>query len=146
MLSKHEILYVENDIDFGEVISALSEFDHFDFRMVRTSDEAKVCLSEADFDILIIESKSRKISGIELLKWCRLRGKHLPVIMLTNTKTLPKLEEEALQDCCTSILVKPFSFDNLVSAMEAALARRHDFECKGQIYQPGKIAPLGAFP
>ena len=144
-MPKLDILFVESDPEYSMVLRELSTLDEFQFRMVNSDAGAKTCLEEEQFEILVIDSVKGRVSGIEILKWARGHGKHMPVILLSNSQGLGWPEALALNDCCTTVLKKPFSFDDLVSAIHAAKGRNHQFQCEGKVCHPASDGAGEAF-
>jgi CheY-like chemotaxis protein len=61
--------------------------------------EAIEKLSKEAFDLLISDFRMLRMSGFELLRWCREHDFHFPVIFVTANKVLFPEERIALDDC-----------------------------------------------
>lgn len=128
------ILLAEDDPGLRAIMLELLRGENFICEDAADGIEAKEKLEMRHFDILITDFQMPRMNGVELLFWCRKQGLHLPVIFLSaNIDRLP-MEELALNDCCSSLLMKPVRIDDLLEAIEKARNRIHEFECEGKIF------------
>lgn len=136
MGSEYKILYVEDENSLREVITELLKGEGLDCTSVADGIEAIRHLESEKFDLLISDVRLPRMDGTQLLFWCRKNGLHFPVIFMTANEELLPLDNAALKDCCVSLLEKPVGLDTLLSAVEAAKLRNHNFHCRGRSYDP----------
>ena len=146
MSSQYRILYVEDDNSLREVITELLRGEGLDCTPTSDGIEAIGCLESQKFDLLISDIRMPRMDGTQLLIWCRKNGFHFPVIFMTANDELLPLDHTALKDCCASLLKKPAGLEAMLSAIEAAKAREHQFHCQGKAYDPNSSQPKKDFP
>jgi len=76
---------------------------------------------------LILEVRLRGMSGIELFRWVRSRGNHIPVIFLTEYGDVP-MAVQTIREGAFHFLQKPCNKQYLLDQIHAAIAR--DLECR----------------
>lgn len=134
MNNKYRILYAEDEPSLREITTELLNEEGFECVAVPDGQEAIEKLKHEEFDLILSDFKMPKMDGSLLLFWCRQNGIHCPFIFVSgNLERLP-VETMALKDCCASFLHKPVGIDQLLSAIEAARTRSHDFDCHGDTY------------
>lgn len=140
------ILYAEDDILLNELTTELLRGEGFYCTSVHNGVEAQQVLQKEDFDLLLTDLQMPKMDGADLLLWCRKHDFHFPVIFVTGNPEQIEAGITALKDCCTSILAKPLSFDDLLKAIENTMARSHEFDCTPgpETEFPGQHRPLRA--
>lgn len=85
--------------------------------------EGEACIHKSEFDLLILDIKMPKKSGLELCKEFRkLKGYATPVIMLTALGTTDDIVN-GLDAGADDYVVKPFSFQELEARIKALLRR-----------------------
>lgn len=129
MSKKLRILYAEDEALLREVTTELLIGEGYECSSVQDGLEAKILLQNYEFDLVITDFKMPRMDGAQLLFWMRKSGIHNPVIFVSGNMERAHSEEIALGDCCTSLLIKPISIDQLVEAITSSLSRDHDFDC-----------------
>lgn len=137
MIEPHKILWAEDESTLRDVMCELLRVEGYDCIGAADGLLAKEKLEKEDFDILIIDFNMPRMGGAHLLMWCRSAGIHVPVIFVTASPERVPVEELVMQDCCCSLIQKPFAVETLLEAIEEARKRNHDFECRGK-----QIVPL----
>ena len=79
-------------------------------------DAAWKALQVVSYGLLITDNQMPKVTGVELLKKCRDERMTLPIILATGT---PPVAAESLR--FAAILVKPFTLEELLGTVKAAL-------------------------
>lgn len=124
-----KILYAEDEEHLREVMTELLAVGDCKIYPVANGFEAIALLEKQNFDLVISDFQMPKMNGAELLFWCREHDLHMPFIFLSgNIDRLP-VEDVALEDCCTTRLIKPVSIEKLLEAIDQARDRNHAFEC-----------------
>lgn len=145
MEGSFKILYAEDEPDLREITTELLIGEGYDCTPVADGIEAMKKLQEEKFDLLLTDFRMPHMDGALLLIWCRENGFHLPIIFISgNMERLP-LETLALNDCCSFLLQKPVSLEDLSSAIEKARSRAHEFDCQGKIFKQGNLHEKGDF-
>lgn len=132
MKEKYKILWVEDEDSLREVMCELLRSEGFHCTPANDGVEAQKLLREEKFDLLISDFNMPNMDGAHLLFWCRQNDLHMPVIFVTATVERLPLEELAINDCCSSMINKPFSIEVLLEEIRNARSRSHDFNCKGE--------------
>ena len=80
-------------------------------------EQAQLKLSEQQPDVLLLDIRMPKISGIELVKILRAQGNSLPILMLTTFDD-SELFMQSLQAGANGFLLKDVSLEKLVNAVK----------------------------
>ena len=91
--------------------------------MFSTGEEAESYLKDCGGDLVISDVRMPGVGGLELLK----RFQDIPFIMISGFATVPEAVE-AMKVGAYDFVVKPFSYRELISLVEAGLARGGDQE------------------
>lgn len=129
MDKKTRILLVEDDSSIRETLAELLSFEGYECVEADDGQTATEILEREKFDVLVSDFRMPRMNGVDLLKWCRERKIHFPVIFITANRELFDKENFALTDCCAALLRKPIGIDELLSAVETARSRNHVREC-----------------
>jgi CheY-like chemotaxis protein len=129
MQSPYKILVVEDEPVLNELLCELLHEAGYETRHAYNGVEASELLQKEEFDLLMSDFQMPKMNGVELLRWCRERDIHFPVIFITaNVELLPE-EDLALNDCCAAVIHKPFCYEEVVQAVIDAKQRNHNRDC-----------------
>ena len=91
--------------------------------MVAKDGEEAIHLSDSIFfDVILLDWRMPKVSGIEVCRYIRERGNKVPVILLTALSQV-KNKVEALNLGADDYITKPFSFDELTARINAVVRR-----------------------
>ncbi|PKG86020.1 DNA-binding response regulator [Colwellia sp. 75C3] len=80
-------------------------------------EQAQLKLSEQQPDVLLLDIRMPKVSGIELVKILRAQGNSLPILMLTTFDD-SELFMQSLQAGANGFLLKDVSLEKLVNAVK----------------------------
>lgn len=117
-----DVLLAEDDAKTAQaVIEGLSLFD---IHVYHTADgeAALVQLSQAQYDVAIVDRMMPKLDGLEVIRRARAAGYTVPILMLS---AMGEVEDRVsgLRAGADDYLSKPFSLDELVARLEV-LSRR----------------------
>lgn len=129
METKTRILLVEDDASIRESLVELLSFEGYECAEADDGLTATEILARERFDLLISDFRMPRMNGVDLLKWCREHEIHFPVIFITANRELFDKEQVALKDCCAALLRKPIGIDELLQAVDEAMARAHKRDC-----------------
>lgn len=127
---KLKIILAEDESAIREILSELLADEGYECVTAVDGQDAAEKLKADNFDLLISDFRMPRMTGVDLLKWCRSNSIHLPVIFITANKELFPEEKQALNDCCAALLQKPIDFNHLVVAIEEAKVRNHRRMCE----------------
>lgn len=122
-MMKQSILVVDDTADTLEVIQRNLESNNY---RVFTSDNAPEALKVLDsfpIDLVITDLKMPGYTGIELIKYIREHYKDIECMMITGYATV-KSAVEAMKSGAVEFLSKPFTDEELLSAVHQALERK----------------------
>jgi DNA-binding response OmpR family regulator len=117
-----EILIAEDDEQIANSLKKnfAEEGNHV---MVAKDGQEAICYSESIlFDIILLDWRMPKVSGIEVCRYLRQTGNKVPIILLTALSQV-KNKIEALNLGADDYITKPFSFDELTARINAVIRR-----------------------
>ena len=117
-----KILLVEDDALLGEGLYTGLIRMKYAVDWVKNGETALNAMMDSEYDVVILDIGLPRISGLEVLRLARSRGKHLPVIILT-ARDATSDRVEGLDAGADDYLVKPFEFTELCARLRA-LTRR----------------------
>lgn len=120
------ILYVEDDLNNQKIISKALALYCNDVIVASDGEEALYFYENNKelLDILIVDISIPKINGLEVIKKIRTTNKKIPII-ITTAHTDKEYLLEALTYQLESYIVKPFSFEKLMSVLEEFIQKEH---------------------
>jgi len=86
-------------------------------------------IKELKIDMIITDFRMPVLNGVQLLDWCRKNSVHVPVIFMSSDVHLVTPEQVALNDCCATMISKPFDDNVFTAAIIAADKRSHHDDC-----------------
>jgi DNA-binding response OmpR family regulator len=121
-----EILIAEDEIQIAEPLrkNFLEEGHHA--MIAADGEQALELLGKVQFDVIILDWKMPKLSGLEVCRKIREKENLTPILLLTAL-TQVSSKVEALNAGADDYLTKPFSFDELYARVKA-IKRRFDLE------------------
>lgn len=120
-LEKKNILVVDDEKEIAELIEIHLMSQDYDVKKAKNGIEALKLLSEAHYDLVILDVMMPKMDGKETLK--RIREKYnIPVIMVT-AKTSEKDKVEGLTLGADDYVTKPIKPLELIARVKAQLRR-----------------------
>ena len=116
------ILVVEDDEKIGSFVVKGLKQSGFAVDLATDGDEGQVLAESTDYDLAIVDVMLPKQDGLSLIKELRMRGKNLPVIILSARATVDD-RVKGLQAGSDDYLTKPFAFSELLARVQAHLRR-----------------------
>jgi DNA-binding NtrC family response regulator len=80
-------------------------------------------LEQEEFDLVVSDVVMPEMSGVDLLDELRARRGDLPIVLMTGGSQDPERTANAIRIGATSLLYKPFSHEELRTAVARALER-----------------------
>jgi two-component system, OmpR family, response regulator len=119
-----KILVIEDDKTVGEYVRRGLDEAGYQTELVGDGDEGLRRASGKSFhyDLIVLDLRLPKLSGIEVLRTLRDRGIGLPVLVLTAQDAVD-FKVQALRMGADDYVTKPFAFEELLARVEA-LGRR----------------------
>ena len=117
-----EILLAEDEIQIAEPLrkNFLEEGHHA--MIAKNGEEALDLVDKIKFDVIVLDWKMPKLSGLDVCKKLRELNIKTPIILLTAlTQTSNKIE--ALDSGADDYITKPFSFEELLARINAVIRR-----------------------
>ncbi len=118
------ILIVDDDPTMREAMCETLAAAGYDAQPCADGDAAERFLQAGGVDLVISDVRMPGIDGLELLRRVKAKGDAPPFIVISGHATVPEAVE-AMKRGAYDLLVKPFSYRELTSLVEAALARAH---------------------
>ena len=82
-------------------------------------------ISIDEYDILILDIVMPKINGLEITKKLRSDGIYMPIILMTGF-SMPSRAVESMRSGADDLIIKPFTFDDLISSVNRVLSYKSD--------------------
>ncbi|MDQ3585314.1 MAG: response regulator [Acidobacteriota bacterium] len=117
------VLVVDDDPDLRELVSFALQREGFDVVTAENGFEGLERLGEMKPVIALLDVMMPGMSGLEMLTRLRERDRNMPAIIMTAAAT-PEVALHALRDEACDFLAKPFDFNDLISAVNAAFEMR----------------------
>src|SRR6516164_1178907 len=115
------ISIVDDDISIRKSLHRLVRSAGLEVLVFASAEEFLNSAHPRKADCLILDVQLPGMSGIELLHHLSLHNHNVPVIFITAHKSDEHAMSEAVSDWTVAYLIKPFSGDELLDAVNAAL-------------------------
>ena len=127
-----EILIAEDESQIAEPLrkNFLEEGHHA--MVAKDGEEALKLVEKIEFDVIILDWKMPKVSGIEVCRQLREMGNKTPILLLTALSQVSN-KVDALNSGADDYITKPFSFEELLARVKAT-KRRYDIEKDVLVY------------
>jgi len=125
MSSNKKILIAEYDTDINDLLSNILVREGYSVRSAYSGTEAKMCLEQYDYDLLLLDLMLPGISGETLIEEIR-RIKVLPIIVI-SAKTAVEDKINVLKLGADDFICKPFNIQEVIARVEAQLRRYTKF-------------------
>ena len=100
--------------------------------VAKDGEEALQLVEKIEFDVIVLDWKMPKVSGIEVCKRLREMGNKTPILLLTALSQVSN-KVDALNSGADDYITKPFSFEELLARVKAT-KRRYDIEKDVLVY------------
>lgn len=125
MNSDIKILVVEDDSDINSLLFSIFVKEGYSVRPAYSGTEAKMCLEQCDYDIVLLDLMLPGISGETLIQEIR-KIKVMPIIVI-SAKADQESKIDALKLGADDFITKPFDIKEVVARTEAQLRRYKQF-------------------
>ena len=117
-----QILIVEDDRGISSFLEKGLQAEGYATTVVSSTDEARIALRFGDpvADLVLLDLGLPGGEGLDVLSWMRNRGLIAPVIILTARAEVEQ-KVRGLNAGATDYVTKPFSFEELLARIRAAL-------------------------
>ena len=122
-------LIVEDDLDLRDCIEQLLEMMGIHFLSASNGEIALLLLKDHQVDLLITDFQMPIMDGLDLLRHCRERKYHFPVIFISANLAQVDRERIALEDCCATMITKPMDLEIFEKVIQNSLAKIHHVDC-----------------
>jgi len=117
-----EILIAEDDEQIANSLKKNFTEEGNYVMIAQDGEEALKFLNSIFFDVILLDWRMPKLSGIEVCRSIRQAGNKTPIILLTALSEV-KNKVEALNLGADDYITKPFSFDELAARIAAVIRR-----------------------
>ena len=110
-------------------------------------EDALHLLSASKYDVLLLDWRMPKISGIEVCKRVRAAGNNIPIILLTALSDISN-KIEALNFGADDYITKPFSFEEVLARITAVCRRYNSpvYKLNFDEYELDLVTHILSFP
>lgn len=120
-----KILLVEDEIDLNNIVNKYLKKNGYTVDSVFDGEDALFHLSEATYDLVILDVMLPKLNGFEVLERMRSKNNKTPVLMLTARINIDD-KVKGLDLGADDYLAKPFDFEELNARVRAIIRRKYD--------------------
>lgn len=113
-----KVLFAEDERALSHALTTILERNSYEVEAVYDGATALDCLLGNEYDVAVLDIMMPSMNGIEVLKFARVQGVRVPVIMLTAKGTVED-KVEGLDAGANDYLVKPFSAKELMARLRA---------------------------
>lgn len=122
--AKATILFADDERAIHTLVKTLLEAEGHDVHIVMDGVQAINAVQTKNYDLALLDIKMPKVDGIEVLRYIKETVPATEVIMLTAVADL-KIAVECMNNGAFYYIPKPFTSDELLSAISRALERKH---------------------
>jgi DNA-binding NtrC family response regulator len=113
------VLIIDDDKELCEELSEILQADGFDVDYDTDPLEGKARLAVNFYNVLILDFKMPRISGIDLLKEIQGKVKDMKIFIVSGSLSIEKLlKEQNLSWLVSGVFVKPLNIKNLLEALK----------------------------
>lgn len=125
MNSNKKILVVEDDWDINGLLCKILIQNGYEARGAYSGSEAKMCIEQFEYDLIILDLMLPGICGEELL--VEIRKKHFMPIIVASAKTSSEDKISVLKMGADDFISKPFDINEVLARVESQLRRYMKF-------------------
>lgn len=125
MNKNNNILVVEDDWDINGLLCKILSQHGYNVRSAYSGSEAKMCIEQFDYDLILLDLMLPGISGEELISDIR-KEKLMPIIVI-SAKTSSQDKISVLKMGADDFISKPFDINEVLARVEAQLRRYIEF-------------------
>ncbi len=120
--NEYELLLVEDDVNFGEVLKSYLEMHDFNVILAKDGQEGLHMFHRDKYDLCILDVMMPKMDGFTLAKSIKDKDPDMPIIFLT-AKSFKEDVLEGFKTGADDYLTKPFNSEELLARIKAILKR-----------------------
>lgn len=117
-----KVLVIEDDPTVGRFVKRGLEEQRYTVDLVVDGDEGERLAASQPYDLVVLDLRLPKRSGMEVLRSLRAKGFEKPILVLTAQDAVDA-KVETLRAGADDYVTKPFAFEELLARVEA-LSRR----------------------
>ncbi len=117
-----KLLLIEDDVLVAEVLASSFAAEGHETAVAYSSEEGLTRLSRDQPDVVLLDVRLPKMSGIDVLRQIRSTDQTLPVIIITGKATASEIGE-ARKLGVTDIIEKPYFLEHFGEALARAVRR-----------------------
>ena len=121
MTGKTRLLYVDDEEALRTLVGDQLESEGFSVATADDGDTAIANLKKNSYDVILLDIRMPRVSGIEVLKFLRERKTATRVIVLTAVDDL-SVAIEAVKNGASDYLTKPYDLNGLLSSIRRVMA------------------------
>jgi len=118
-MSKPKILVCDDEIGIRESLKLILE-DSYEVTIATNGEECLKCLKEDPFELVLLDIKMPKASGIDTLKKIKSLKPYIKVIMVTGYKMV-ETAAEAIKAGASDYIIKPFESKDILERVAKIL-------------------------
>ena len=115
-------MYVDDEEQLLLLVKSQLTAEGFTVDTTNAGDTAIEILTRQEYDVILLDIRMPRVSGIDVLKHIQKKKIKSRVIMLTAVDDL-SVALETVKGGATDYLTKPYEFENLVNAILRAVAK-----------------------
>ncbi|TDP50949.1 response regulator receiver domain-containing protein [Bacteriovorax stolpii] len=120
-----KILLAEDDEGIREAIFEILVEEGHEVTVARDGEDALTCLERKKFDLIMTDYKMPKMTGTQLIEWCKKHSVKSQVVFMTaNMKAL--LLDDVIKKFPAKIIEKPMTLDDILDAVKFAQDNRKE--------------------
>lgn len=131
MILNKKILVVEDDSDINGLLCKILIQNGYKVRGAYSGSEAKMCIEQFEYDLIILDLMLPGVSGEELIK--EIRKNYFMPIIVSSAKTSTEDKISVLKLGADDFIIKPFDINELLARVESQLRRYTKFSTKNNI-------------
>lgn len=121
------VVFVDDDLNLCKTVSRSLERRGLSVRYFTNGFDCLTDLSSNHCDLLITDVRMPGMDGVTLLRQVKDSYPWLPVLIITGYGDIP-LARKAFKSGAADFIEKPFTIENLMSAVEAAMRLNHQYQ------------------
>src|SRR4030042_1002517 len=118
------ILVVDDDHQMRTALKEAISRVGFEAVLAGDGQDAIQKLNHSSFSMIVTDMKMPKMDGLSLLKEIRRKSGHIPILVITGFGTIQDAVE-VMKEGASDYLLKPFSFETLMSKIRFLMDRLH---------------------
>lgn len=118
---KVRVLYVDDESSLRMLVQSQLSQEGYDVEVADDGDTAIEMLQKKSFDIILLDIRMPRMSGIEVLKYIREKNITARVVMLTAVDDL-SVAIEAVKHGANDYLTKPYDLSTLLASIRRIVA------------------------